>query len=174
MVQPGRPDPSEYAPANGRYVDLVPGDDALAVLAAQPSPLAALVAGRDDAWAGSYAYAPGKWTVKQIVGHVSDGERILAYRALCIARGESAALPGYEQDDYVRTAGANARTLRDLVDELTVVRQGTLALLRGLPPEAWMRWGVASGHSATVRGLAYVLAGHELHHVKILRERYLR
>lgn len=162
-----RPDPSEYPAYAHVYVDRVQGDDPVAALSA--TSLSDLLAGA----AGDRTYAPGKWTVKEVVGHIADTERIFAYRILAVARGDQAVLPGFEQDDYVRAGGFGARPLDDLMTEFRAVRQGTLALLRGLPAEAWGRRGTANGFSVTVRGLAFLVAGHELHHAAILRERYL-
>jgi hypothetical protein len=108
-----------------------------------------------------------------VVGHVADTERVFAYRILAIGRGDPQVLPGFEQDDYVRAGRFNDRSLADLIDEFRAVRQGTLALLRRLPADAWDRRGTANGFSVTVRGLAFVVAGHELHHAALLRERYL-
>jgi uncharacterized protein YciI len=167
---PGRPEPSEYR--MGAYVDLVEGDDILRAFETQLADTLALLQPLSPAAAG-FAYAPGKWTVKEVVGHVIDTERIFGYRALCIARGDTTALPGFEQDDYIQGANFNACPLEVLLHEFRVVRQSTLALFRNLPAESWMRRGTVNNYSATVRGLAFTSAGHERHHVKILREKYL-
>jgi len=118
-------------------------------------------------------YAPGKWTVKQLAGHVSDGERVFAYRALCIARGDTAPLPGMDQNVYVEHANFDARTLSSLADELERLRASTLDLLGHLDEPAWLRRGTANGSEMSVRALAHVIAGHEAHHLKVLRDRYL-
>jgi uncharacterized protein YciI len=170
---PGRPDPSEYAVYAKAYVDLVEGDDILHAFEVQLADTLALLQPISPEAAG-FAYAPGKWTVKQVLGHVIDTERIFGYRALCIARGDTTALPGFEQDDYVAGANFNACPLAVLLQEFRAVRQATLALFRNLPAEAWTRRGTVNNYSATVRGLAFTSAGHERHHVKILREKYLR
>ncbi len=169
---PGRPDPSEYAAYASIYVDLVDGDDILRAFEVQLAETVALLQPVSDEAAQS-AYAPGKWTVKEVLGHIIDTERIFAYRALRIARGDTTELPGFEQDDYIRGANYNAVPLSVLLHEFRAVRQATLALYRNLPHEAWVRRGTVNGYSATVRGLAFTSAGHERHHVKILRERYL-
>ncbi|MGA2992063.1 MAG: DinB family protein [Candidatus Korobacteraceae bacterium] len=169
---PGRPDESEYPPYSAKYVNLVPGSDILPVFAAQLEETTALLKPLDDR-AAAFAYAPGKWTLKQVVGHVVDTERIFAYRALCVARGESGSLPGFEQDDYVAAGSFGERTLSSLLDEFRVARQATIAFFQNLPQQAWMRRGNANKFSVTVRGIAFLAAGHELHHVKILREKYL-
>ena len=118
-------------------------------------------------------YAPGKWTVKQLAGHVSDGERVFAYRALCIARGDTAPLPGMDQNVYVEHANFDTRTLASLTDELARVRATTLDLLGHLDEPAWLRRGTANDNEMSVRALAHIIAGHEAHHLKVLRERYL-
>jgi hypothetical protein len=169
--QSHRPDPSEYPAPFKTYVDAVPEGDLLALLAEDHA--VKLVAGVEEVRASSYAYAPGKWTIKQIVGHISDTERIFSYRALRIARGDETPLPGFEQDGYVDHAKANGRTLASLLEEFTAVRKATIALFESFEPEDWQRRGSASGYSTTVRGLAFALTGHERHHGRILRERYL-
>jgi hypothetical protein len=121
----------------------------------------------------SVAYAPGKWTVKEVVGHLTDAERVFACRALRFGRGDETPLPGFEQDDYVRRGGFEARTLTDLASEFEHLRRANLLLFRGFEAEALGRKGVASGHEITVRALLWIMAGHELHHVAILRERYV-
>jgi hypothetical protein len=172
MSSIGRPQENEFAPHAIVYVGHVYSDDVIHVLAEQIGKTTAHLWSLDDRRA-LFAYAPGKWTVKQTIGHMSDTERILSYRILRIGRGDTTPLPGFEQDDYVPYAGSNERTLEDLLHELAAVRESTLALLRGLPPEAWLRAGTASGFPVTVRGLAFTLAGHELYHFKILQDRYL-
>jgi hypothetical protein len=122
---------------------------------------------------GSYAYAPGKWTIKEIVAHVIDGERVFSYRALRFGRSDLTELPGFEQDDYVKHGGFAARKLGDLTDEFESVRNSTVHLFQGFDDEAMMRMGTAAENAVSVRALAYIIAGHELHHVKILRDLYL-
>jgi hypothetical protein len=166
-----RPSPGDYAPYAEQYILLVTGDDVLAALTAQLKQTATLFSGRSER-DGNFRYAPDKWSVKEVVGHVADTERIFAYRAMRIARGDPTPLEGFEQDDYVRGAHFGARKLADLVEEYADVRQSSLALFRSLDEEAWVRRGVASGNPVTVLALAYLIAGHELHHRKILDERY--
>jgi hypothetical protein len=120
-----------------------------------------------------YRYAPGKWSIRDTVAHVSDCERLFSYRIFWFARGFDAPLPSFDQDVAVRTAGADARSWRSLLDEFRVIRASSAALLESLPDDAWARTGVASGYPVSVRGLAYILAGHVAHHLAILRERYL-
>lgn len=168
----GRPQDSEIAPHAKAYVDLVPGEDVLATLSEQIERTLALLSGMGDERASQFRYAPGKWTAKEIAGHLSDTERIFAYRALRIGRHDATPLPGFEQNEYVKEAGSNERRLEDLLEELRLVRQASLALFRGLPEAAWMRRGRVSEWDLTVRGIAFTAAGHELHHYRILRERY--
>jgi len=170
---PGRPEPSEYPPYAAVYVDLVAGEQILSIFAAQLEQSTALLKGVDDRRASEFAYAPGKWTMKQILGHIVDTERIFAYRAHHIARQDAVMLPGFEQDDYVAAGSFNQRTLESLLEEFRTVRQSTIALFGNLPREAWLRQGNANKYSVTVRGVAFLAAGHELHHMKILREKYL-
>ena len=122
---------------------------------------------------GDHRYAEGKWSVKEVVGHLADTERVMSYRAMSFARGESIALPGFEQDDYVAAGRFERRRLSEIGDEFSAVRASTLALVGGLDDEMLLRRGTASGASFTVRGLLYVICGHEIHHKRILRERYL-
>ncbi len=122
---------------------------------------------------GSLRYAPGKWTVKEVVGHVIDTERIQVYRALRIARNDKTDLPGFEQDDYIPYSNSNARTMGDLVEEFAAVRRASVLLLRSFPGDAWSRRGTANNMSLTVRAIAYILVGHEMNHRKTLQEKYL-
>jgi len=168
-----RPEENEYPPSGKIYVSQVDSDDVVQVLTEQIGVTATLLRslGNEEAMT---SYAPGKWTVKQVVGHMSDAERIFAYRVLRIARGDTTPLPGFEQNEYVPNAGSNERTLRDLLQEFATVRESTLTLVRGLPDEAWDRFGTASGSTVSVRGVVFMIAGHERHHHKLLQERYLK
>lgn len=165
----GRPQEGEYPPQSKIYVSQVESDDAVRVLTEQSGKTLALLRAIGEE-RSSLPYAPGKWTFKQTVGHMSDTERIFAYRALRIARGDTTPLPGFEQEDYVRNAGSNQLSLEHLLQEFAAVREATLALVRGFPKEAWVRPGITSGAPATARGLVFMIAGHELHHYKILQE----
>lgn len=120
-----------------------------------------------------YRYADGKWTIKEVLVHIIDDERIYAYRALRFARNDKTELPGFEQDDYARHSRANERDIKDILDEYAAVRDSTIALFNGLEEEALARGGVANENFVTVRALAYHIAGHELHHINIIKERYL-
>lgn len=168
----GRPQDSELAPHAKPYVDLLPGEDVVALLGAQIERTLALLRGIGEERASEFRYAPGKWTAKEIAGHLSDTERIFAYRALRIGRQDATPLPKFEQNDYVEKAASNERKLEDLLEELRFVRQASLALFRSLPEAAWMRQSRVSEWDLTVRGIAFTTAGHELHHYRILRERY--
>jgi hypothetical protein len=122
---------------------------------------------------GGFRYAPGKWSIKELLGHVIDTERIFAYRALRFSRNDATPLPGYEQDDYIRNASFDDYPLGELADEFESVRRSTLFLFKHLTRDAWMRRGKANEGEASVRALAYIIAGHELHHMQILRDKYL-
>jgi hypothetical protein len=169
---PTRPEASEYAPYYERYVSLVLGADLVETLERQGAETLALLRGLSEEQ-GAHRYEAGKWSIKQLVGHINDGERLFSYRALSIARGDRAALPGMEQDEWMASVDFDARTLSSLTDEFESVRAATIHLFRHLSPEAWARRGTASDNEVTVRALAYIIAGHEAHHVRILRERYL-
>jgi DinB superfamily len=169
----GRPEAGEYAAYAQADIDFVKGDDIVRTLAAQVEETIAILAPIEDQLAGTMTYAPGKWNLKQVIGHLSDDERIFAYRALCVARNDTRPLAGFEEKDYVRFASFNDRSLVDLLDELRVVRAASIALFRSLSLEEWLRRGTVNGYSATVRGLAFHMAGHELHHMRIVREKYL-
>lgn len=160
-----RPDPSEYAPFFANYVSLAGEGSLLGKLAANP--IEEVLAGLSEDEA-SIAPAPGKWSPKLVLGHIADTERVMAYRALRIARADQTPLPGFDQDLFVANAGFEHRSLASLLEEMQAVRAATLALFRGLPPEAWTRLGSVSNAPASVRALARVIVGHELHHVRLL------
>lgn len=167
-----RPAADEYVPYYGTYISKVPDGDLCRLLADQLKDTLALIRSIPEA-RGTHRYAPGKWSIKEVFGHVCDAERIFSYRALRIARGDATPLPGFEQDDYVPAGGFDRRTLADLGEELSAVRQSTLQLFRHLDPAALARRGTASGHTITPRALAYVIAGHERHHIAGLKAHYL-
>jgi hypothetical protein len=167
-----KPAKSEYLAYYGRYVDLVPDGDILETLTRQMKETQGLLTGL-PASVGAHRYAPGKWSVNETVGHLSDAERIFTARALRFARGDSQALPGFEQDDYVQNTAFDDYPLAELAAGLASVRQSTLYLFRHLGEDAWTRKGIASGAEVTVRALAFITAGHELHHQNILRTKYL-
>jgi hypothetical protein len=166
------PDPSEYAPYYGRYITLVAGHDVVAALEDQPRETLALLSALSEAQ-GDYRYAPDKWSIKEILGHVIDAERVFSYRALRFARNDRTPLASFEQDDYVRAGNFADCRLADLTEEFVSVRRASLWLFRQLNAEAWMRRGIASGNEVSVRAVAYIVAGHELHHRRVLQEKYL-
>jgi hypothetical protein len=166
-----RPQPGEYAPYYDRYISLVPGGDILETLDQQRRQTMLLLCGRDDE-DGDFRYAPDKWSANEVLGHVCDTERIFAYRALRISRADATPLAGFEQDDYVRNGPFAQRPLADLVEDFIAVRRATLSLLRNLDEAVWMRRGIANKNEVSVRALAYIIAGHELHHRRILEEKY--
>ncbi len=169
----GRPLPGEYADYAQSDIDQVDGDDAVSVLSALAEKTLAFLGGLPAGKVNAIRYAAGKWTIKDVVAHVIDDERIFAYRALCLARGERSPLPGFDEKLYAAGADADERPLEDLLAEYSAVREASLALFRSLSAAAWTRVGTVNGYSATARGLAFHIAGHELHHVRIIRERYL-
>ena len=166
-----RPQPDEYAGHFGRYIDGVPDGDVAALLESQGNATQQLLASIAEE-KGSFRYEPGKWSIKQVVGHITDAERVFSYRLMAIARGEKQSLPGFEENDYVEAGNFDARPLAELAEGLAATRRATLALVRSLDDAAWDRRGVASNNPISARALAWVTAGHERHHVKILRERY--
>ena len=131
----------------------------------------ALLAGLTEAQ-GGHAYAPGKWTVKRLVQHLADGERLFCYRALCVARGDEQPLPGFDEDRYAAHDGSDSRTLAAIAADFAAVRAATLTLFAGLDAAAWARRGTANGAPISVRALPWLIAGHELHHLAVLHERY--
>ena len=167
-----RPGTDEYAPYYGTYIGKVPDGDVRALLSSQLAETLELIRSTPES-RGGYRDAPDKWSIKEVLGHLTDSERIFSYRALRIGRGDSTPLPGFEQDDYVPSGGFDARTLRDLADELAAVRQATIHLFAHFDAMALERRGTASGNPVSVRALAYIIAGHERHHVGILKSRYL-
>lgn len=166
-----RPQPGDYVPYYEKYVSLVPDQDILATLKKQLTETVRLLSAcAEDK--GDLRYAPGKWSVKEVFGHVIDTERIFSYRALRIARNDKTPIEGYEQDDYVKYGPFGKCSLASLIEEFTSVREATLSLFRGLDEPAWVRRGVANNSEVSVRAIAYIVAGHELHHRRILREKY--
>jgi uncharacterized damage-inducible protein DinB len=172
MAHEQRPAQDEYAPYYGGYVALVPAGDIVAILATQLDDTLALLRELSDDQA-LHRYEPGKWSIKEVIGHVIDAERIFGCRALRFARGDTAPLPGFAENAYVPAGAFDGRPLASLLAELAAVRRATVALLAGLPADAWARGGTASNSRVSVRGLAWIIAGHELHHRDILAARYL-
>ncbi len=166
-----RPQADEYPAYAAKYVDLV-GNGPIIEILEYLQQMTYNFFLRIDPDKASYAYADGKWTVKQVLGHIFDTERVFAYRALVFSH-EAIELPGFDQDVYMEKATFNERTLEDLAEEFRTVREATLYLLKSMTDEQSKQKGIASGNPVSVRGLAYMMAGHEMHHIKILKERYL-
>ena len=172
MITTPRPGVDEYAPSFAGYVARIAEDeDIMTVLANQLDQVLAWL-GRIPEARGNYRYAPGKWSVKEVVGHLSDTERVFAYRALRVGRGDTTPLPSFDDQAYVLELRAEDRALADLGAEWGDVRRATIALFRNLPPAAWQRRGIASDQPISVRALAYIIAGHMRHHLEVLEARY--
>jgi hypothetical protein len=166
-----RPAAGEYNPYFDRYIPQVPQGDVVAHLAAQVDRTCALLS-RLTGEQSLFRYAPGKWTIREVVGHLTDVERVFGYRALRAARGDATPLPSFDENRFVEEAGFNRRTLDDLVGEFRDVRRATLSLARGLDETQWVRCGVAGDHALSVRACLFIVAGHELHHVGLFGTRY--
>jgi len=170
-IQAGRPVKGEFAPYYEGYIGKVSGEDPLAALESQTPDV-------ETYWRGITAeqarhrYAADKWSVQEVIGHISDAERVFAFRALWFARGAASELPGFDENAWMPVAGFDALPLSQIIDGWRAQREATLALLRSLEPDAWTRRGTANGKVMSVRALAYTIAGHELHHIGVLRERY--
>jgi DinB superfamily len=167
-----RPAADECSPYYFTYIQLVPDGDIVHTLQSQHANIHALLKNTTDANASAHP-APSEWSIKQVVAHLSDTERLLSFRALWFARGEQSALPGMEPNPWVAITDANARALSDLLVEFDQVRAASISLFANLDAAAWPRRGIASGDEVTVRSLAWIIAGHELHHNRSLREQYL-
>lgn len=170
-MAPGRPQPDEYAAFYSGYVALVPEEDVVSVLERQMDELGTQLAGV-TAEHEQHRYAPGKWSIRQVVGHLGDGERVFGYRLFCFGRGDTVSLPGFDENEYVARATFDERPLAELMDELRLLRGANLHVLRRLRSDDWCRRGTASGNTVSVRALAFVLAGHVRHHAGILSTRY--
>lgn len=166
-----RPPAEEHHPYYSAYIEQVEDGPILGRLAAQSEAVRDLMSALGPN-GGAYRYAPGKWTVRQVLGHVADTERIFGMRATCIARGETASLPGYDQDDYVIEGGFDERPVESLLREFDLLRAANLEMLSGLPDPYWLRTGSANGSAISVRALAWILVGHLEHHLAVLQERY--
>lgn len=167
-----RPQAGEYAAFYAGYVALVPDGDIVAILATQLEDTLAMLRQVNEQQAG-FRYAEGKWSIREVVGHIADAERVFAYRALRFARRDATPLPGFDENAWVEQAGADRRPLASLIAELAAVRAATVSLFASLAPESWTLSGTANGKEISVRALAWIAAGHELHHRAILNERYM-
>ena len=167
-----RPQPTEAAEYYSRYIDLITSDDIVPVFENQMGEMLQFLSGISEEQS-LHSYAPGKWTIREVLNHVNDGERVFTGRAFWFARGFTDALPSFEQDIAVQAAQANNTSWADLVEEFKIVRLGTISFFKSMPEEAWDRTGVASDNPVSVRALAYIIAGHVAHHIGVLREKYL-
>jgi hypothetical protein len=167
-----RPAATEHAEYYGKYIALVPDGEYIATLEKITADTFALLQSVSEE-KSLHRYAPEKWSIRESWLHVADTERIMTYRALRIARGDQKPLTGFDQDPYVAASGADQRTWRSILEEYQAVRKSSLTFFRNLPDDAWPRTGTASGNPWTVRALAFTVAGHDLHHRKLLNEKYL-
>ena len=167
-----RPEANEFDPYYNTYISLIDGNEVLPVLDAQPAELRSIFTEVPEE-KGTYAYADGKWTIKEVLSHLIDGERIFAYRILRISRGDETPIEGFEQDGYIENSNANNRSFDDLLNEFALQRSANMLLINNLSDDAARRLGTASEKAISVRSLVYIMAGHVKHHLGILRERYL-
>ncbi len=170
-VLSNRPGTGEFDPYYARYINRVPEGDIASLLEQQIRQTAAALRAVPGS-RSTYRYAEGKWSIAEVVGHLTDAERIFAYRALRIARADATPMEGFDENAYVPAGQFDRRPLAELIDEFEAVRRATVALVRGLQPEAWTRIGTANGKAISVRALVYIAAGHERDHLGTLRERY--
>jgi DinB superfamily len=168
-----RPDPTEHNPYYEKYIALVPGANIITTLSGQIENTKTFLCGLSEAQ-GELRYAPGKWSIKEVIGHLIDSERVFAYRALRIARSDRTPLAGFDENEFVAHGDFGARKLAELAEEYHSVRKANLYFLSHLSEEAWRRRGVANNDEISVRAIAYILAGHELHHLGIIHTRYLK
>jgi hypothetical protein len=166
-----RPNKNDYAPYYEGYINLIHGDDIRKILASQSIETQEVLNSFPKAM-GEFSYQSGKWTVKEVIGHLTDTERVMAYRAMCIARDGKQSLPGFDQDEYVKAGNFNKRELFDLIYEFRLLRESNMLLAKGLDKEVFSNRGVANKNEVTVLALFYIIAGHEKHHMNILVERY--
>ncbi len=173
VIPPGAPTVAEYAGFYSSYIDRVAHHPhALAALEGELNAALDFYRSIPDS-ASRHRYAPGKWSIRELLGHINDSERVFAYRALAFARGDQASLPGFDQDAYLAAAEFDGRPWNSLVEEFALLRQASIALFRHLPATAWLRSGEAWNRTVSVRALGFITAGHEAHHREILRLRYL-
>jgi len=167
-----KPETSEYNPYYEKYISLIEEGELLNALERQPSELRSLLNGLDEE-KGKYAYADGKWSIKEVLSHLIDGERIFSYRVLRISRGDETPIEGFEQDGYIENSHANERSFEDLLEELSLQRNANLRMLKNLREDGWKRLGTASQSPVSVRALGFIMAGHVRHHINILKAQYL-
>src|SRR5438552_7620263 len=167
-----RPETSEYDPYYERYISLVADSDIIGVLGAQPTRLQDIFTAMPED-KGGFRYADGKWSIKELLGHVIDGERMFAYRTFRISRGDETPIEGFEQDGYIENAHSNDRSFADLLDEFSLLRRANMIFFKNLADDAWLRVGTANNVKVSVRALVYIMAGHIEHHLEILKDRYI-
>ena len=167
-----KPETSEYNPYYEKYISLIEEGELLNALERQPSELRSLLNGLDEE-KGKYAYADGKWSIKEVLSHLIDGERIFSYRVLRISRGDETPIEGFEQDGYIENSHANERSFEDLLEELSLQRNANLRMLKNLRNDDWKRFGTASQSPVSVHALGFIMAGHVRHHINILKDQYL-
>lgn len=167
-----KPTPNEYKAYYGNYIGLVPDGNVLEILSNQNEVIANLL-GEISEEKSIYRYAENKWSIREVVGHIIDTERIFAYRALRISRNDKAVLAGFEQDDYVPNSNHNNILIKNLAEEFSLVRKANIKLFETFTDEMWLRTGTASGSTVSVRAAVYVIAGHPIHHINVLKEKYL-
>ncbi len=170
MLRIAKPDPDEHLPYYGKYIALV-GDDALTAMRAGSFSTPRLLSGVTEAQA-MFRYSPGKWSVKEVLGHITDGERVFAYRALRFAREDRTPLAGFDENTWVPAGRFDRRPLQELVADYEAVRAASISLFGSFEEDALLRRGLANDAEVSVRALAHIIAGHELHHVGLLKERY--
>jgi len=168
-----RPNPGDYDPYFERYIKLIEGDDIIKILYEQNKITRELINSISD-YKGNYRYADSKWTIKEVIGHILDSERILAYRALSLARGEKKSLPGFDHEDYVREGNFNSRELLELSFEFKLLRESNLLQFKNFSEDMLCKKGFADEASVTVLALLYIIGGHEKHHLNVLEEKYLK
>lgn len=169
---PSPPLTTEFAPYYAGYLALITEPDILAMLEAQIDDLERMIQAVPPE-RETYRYAPGKWSIREVVGHLIDADRVFGYRAFCISRGEKAALPSYDENEYVAKSGYHDRTLQDLLAEFTQVRQSNLAFFLRLTDDQWMQMGIANHNPVSVRAIAFITAGHLRHHLNVLQKSYV-
>jgi hypothetical protein len=167
-----KPESTEYPPYFEKYISLAHDEEIVVALGKQIESTLSLIRGLSAAQ-GDHCYAPGKWSVKEVIGHLIDAERIFAYRAMRFARNDATPLPGFDENSFVANAGFGSRDLADLADEFELTRKSNVYLFKHLDGDASLRRGPANNNEVSVRAIAHIIAGHELHHVGILRTRYL-
>lgn len=171
-LSPSHPEKTEYAPYFETYIGKVHHEDFLAGLVSQTAETKNLLNSISED-RSLFRYGPDKWSIREVIGHLIDAERVFTYRALRIARGDQTPLASFDHDLFVKTSGSDQRSWESLKDEFEVVRRATVALFSSFEPQAWLRIGTASNNPTSARALAYITAGHEIHHIEILKSRYL-